>query len=44
MAADNHPNYAKIGFFILAGVALLVYAFVKKNPARASLARNDSRK
>ena len=24
MAADNHPNYAKIGFFILAGVALVV--------------------
>ena len=30
--------------FILAGVALLIFAFVKKNPARASLARNDSRK
>ena len=28
MAADNQPNYAKIGFFILAGVALAVGTLV----------------
>ena len=28
MAADNQPNYAKIGFFILAGVALVVGTLV----------------
>ena len=28
MAADNHPNYAKIGFFILAGIALVVGTLV----------------
>ena len=28
MAADNQPNYAKIGFFILAGVALTVGTLV----------------
>ena len=28
MAADNQPNYAKIGFFILAGIALVVGTLV----------------
>ena len=28
MAADNQPNYAKIGFFILAGVALVIGTLV----------------